>query len=163
MALVGRKSYEEAADLLRTAPRSQWTSNTLGVCLLRCGRVDEALQLYRSLALNPGTTTLRPEVDDLTCVNFATALMMKGMPSGAMDVLADMHAVDILPAVRLRAAIIQWSKSLSWWRRLDWKLNRIDPPKAHVPIDFEPGEFSFVVQRKPENLPAKPTGPKLAA
>ena len=113
--------------------------------------------------LNPGTTTIRFDVDDLTKINFATALMLKGTPSGALDVLAELRTPEMLPAVRLRAAIIQWSKSLSWWRRWDWKFNRIDPPNARVPIDFEPGEFIFAVQRKSGDSPTNPTAPKLAA
>lgn len=162
-SLVSRKQYDDAAKLLRTAPRSTWTSNTLGVCLMRSGQIDEALKVYRALLLMPGTTQLRPEADDLCRINFATALMLHGLPSGALEVLNELQSPQLPAAELIRAAIEKWSRTLPLWRRLDWKFNRIDPRGTHVPIDFEPGEFAFLARRKDERPPLHPAHPDLAA
>ncbi len=163
VVLVSRKAYEEAANLLRTAPRSPWTSNTLGVCLMRCGRIEEALQIYRVLVLNPGTTVLRSDADDYARLNMATALTLKGTPSGALDLLVELRDKEFAPAARLRETITRWSNSLSFWRRLDWKFNRIDPHHCKVLFDYEPGEFPFLVQRCTAEFPSDPNSPRLAA
>lgn len=145
--------YAQAYELLDQLPRSLWVRNTLAVCGLRCGRIDQAVAILRGLALNPGTTVVRSDADDIVLINFATALMMSGLPSGAIEILSELHDPLQLPAIRIRSAIVQWSDSLPFWRRWDWKINRIDPPQARVPIDFLPGEFHFVLE------PARPTGP----
>jgi hypothetical protein len=130
---------------------------------MRCGRINEALHVYRSLVLNPGTTVIRSEADDLTRVNFATALTLKGPPSGAIDVLTEVQDGHFEAAQRLRETILRWSRTLSFWRRMDWKFNRIDPPQCNVPFDEAPGEFSFPVQRKTDAFPVNPMSPDLAA
>ena len=130
---------------------------------MRAGQYDEALRIYRALLLIPGSTQLRPETDDLCRVNFATALMLHGLPSGALDVLSELRAPRLPAAMMIREAIQKWSRSLPWWRRIDWKLNRVDPPGARVPIDFEPGEFTFLSRQPRQSSPVGPFPPDLAA
>ncbi len=141
--LIRRRDYQAAAELLRSAGREPSVRNTLGVCLLRLGHVEEALSVYRQFVLQPGSVTERADVSNVCKRNFAMALLMKGSPSGALDVITETRDPDHPMAVRIRTAIKSWEKSLSLLRRIDWKLNRIEPPRCQVPIDFEPGEFEF--------------------
>ncbi len=141
--LIQKSDYAGAAALLAAAGRDPQVRNALGVCLMRMGSVDKAVDVFRSFVLMPGTVLERREVSNASKRNFATALLMKGFPSGALSVLADIHDPDHPMAVRLYSAIKQWEKSLSWFRWLDWKLNRVEPGKCQVPLDFEPGEFDF--------------------
>ncbi|WP_404305566.1 tetratricopeptide repeat protein [Neorhodopirellula lusitana] len=142
---IEQRDYDKACDQLRTCPSSPLVAEALSVCLMRSGRVEEALNLLRTLVLNSSSTTLRPEATDSMLVNLATALMLKGIPSGAMETLSDVQDCNHPAAIQLRNAISNWCAGLSWWRRWDWKLNRIDPPNAIVPIDFEPGELTFAL------------------
>ncbi len=137
----------------------------MGVCLMRAGRVENAVDVYRAFVLTPGTLLERPDVNNAYKRNFATALLIRGLPSGALTVLKDTREPDHPMAVRLYAAIKQWEKSLSWLRRLDWKINSIEPANCRIPLDFEPGEFDFDVQIEQPVTPGKPDGnePNIAA
>jgi hypothetical protein len=141
-----RGDYDGAADLLAAAGRDIQVRNALGVCLMRLGRVDKAVEVFRSFVLMPGTVLERPDVSNACKRNFATALLMKGFPSGAMSVLAEIREPGHPVTLRLNCAIRRWEGSLSWFRWLDWKLNGIEPPMCQVPLEFEPGEFDFDVQ-----------------
>lgn len=154
--LIKKSDYSGAANLLAAAGRDTQVRSAQGVCLMRTGRAEAAVDLYRSFVLTPGTLLERADVSNVYKRNFATALLMKGLPSGALAVLKQTREPDHRNAVRLYTAIRQWEKSLSWWRRLDWKLNAIEPKNCHVPIDFEPGEFDFEVDSQ---QPANPETP----
>lgn len=162
---IQKNDYMAAANLLASAGRDAQVLNTLGVCLMRLGKVDQAVDVFRSFVLMPGSVIERPEVSNACKRNFATALLMKGLPSSALSVLADTHDPDHLMAVRLYAGIIKWEQSLSWFRRLDWKINGCEPAACNVPLDFEPGEFDFENQPSRSVLPAnsRNTAPRLAA
>lgn len=145
VTLLKKRSYDEASDQLRAMPRSPLNRETLGVCLLRSGRVDEALTLFRSLAMQPGTTILRKDARDSLRINFATSLLLSGIASGALEVLDELLDRKHPAATQLRGAVQRWASGLSFWRRLDWKFSRIDPPGSSVPIDFAPGVFPFPI------------------
>ena len=155
---IRNRDYSKAANLLSTAGRDARVRNTLGVCLMRMGKVDSAVEVFRSFVLMPGTVIERSDVNHASKRNFATALIMKGYPSGALDVLAETHDSDHPMAVRLRDAIARWEKSLSLLRWIDWKLNHIEPKNCHVPLNFEPGEFDFDVTIPPLVAPIEGLG-----
>ncbi|TWU01818.1 tetratricopeptide repeat protein [Neorhodopirellula pilleata] len=164
-SLIQEGDYVGAANLLGSAGRDPYVRNALGVCLIRAGQVDKAVDVYRSFVLMPGTVLERPDVSNSAKRNFATALLLKGFPSGTLSVLAEIRDPDHPMAVRLYAAIRQWEKSLSWFRRLDWKLNGVEPSNCKIVLDFEPGEFDFDVQAHRPGQPDKPrkSSLKLAA
>ncbi len=137
-----RHAYQDAVAVLKAAGHEARVRDVLGVCLMRAGEVEQAVQLYRQMVLVPNSVYPRPEISDQCKRNYATALLLKGLPSGALDVLAFCSDVRDPRAVEIRAAITRWERSLSWFRRWDWKLNRIEPPHCRVPIEFEAGEIS---------------------
>ncbi|TWU46969.1 tetratricopeptide repeat protein [Rubripirellula reticaptiva] len=151
--LIQKGNFAAAADFLAAAGRDPNVRNALGVCLMRIGHVDQAVDVFRSFVLVPGTVLERPEVSFASKRNFATALLLKGLPSGAITVLADIRDPDSTRSAQLYAAIRRWEKTLSWFRWLDWKLNSIEPCNCQVVLDFEPGEFDFDVQIKRPGLP----------
>ncbi|MGB7327766.1 MAG: tetratricopeptide repeat protein [Rubripirellula sp.] len=144
--LIQKGNYSAAVDFLAASGRDPSVRNALGVCLMRLGEIDRAVEVFRSFVLVPGTVSERSEVSNASKRNFATALLLKGLPSGAMTVLADIHDPDSTKSARIYWAVRKWEKSLPWLRWLDWKLNRIEPRNCQVPLDFEPGEFDFDVQ-----------------
>ncbi|WP_436715134.1 tetratricopeptide repeat protein [Roseiconus lacunae] len=146
LPLIRRRDYHAAAKQLRSAGRDLSIRNTLGVCLLRIGLADEALQVFRQFVLTPGNLGERGDVSDAQKRNFATALLLSGSPSGAIDVLREIKSDDQRQADQIRRSIRQWEKSLGWLRWIDWKLNRIEPPNCRVQVDFVPGEFDTGVE-----------------
>lgn len=134
--------YAAAASVLRETARDYESLNRLGVCLLRLGRSNEAVDVYRRFVLQPGTTWTQPSLPGFYKRNFATALALKGIPSGALEVLQESGDMESLYAVRLRSAILQWADKLPFFQRLDWYFNRVDPRNAMVYLEFEPGELA---------------------
>ncbi|MCS7470859.1 hypothetical protein NZK35_29750 [Stieleria sp. ICT_E10.1] len=142
-------NYANACHSLRTLPPNQIHRICLGVCAMRTGKIDEAIQIFRCLSLNPGTTVVRGDADDVLLINYATALLLGNLPSGALDVLGELKDRDAPAAAEIRSAIDRWARGLSFWRRLDWKLNHIEPPNRVVPIDFAPGIFPIAIPPSP--------------
>ncbi len=165
MQCIRRGDYQQACDILISLPPQEWTTNTLGVCAMRCGRIEPAVQVFRGLLLRPNTTVIRVDANDILRVNYATALLLRGLPSGALAALDELKDPHRPTAIRLKQAVRRWAASLPFWRRWDWKLSRIDPPNSSIPIDFEPGEFHFAVETHRPLTPVdpKPASPKLAA
>lgn len=155
------KRYHEAYDALCAAPYSALTQQTLGVCAMRAGLVDEAVKIFRGLCLKANTVLLRDEADDVLRINFATALTLSGLPSGGMEILQELRDGDCPAAKELRAAISCWAANLPFWQRMNWKLNSIDPANARVPLGFEAGVFPFAPAE--QVAPPSPVGPPSAS
>lgn len=136
-----------ALQLLRPQGHDPETMNATGVCLLRLGKIGEAVVLYRGMVMKPGCTWLRPEVPTLYKINYATALLLNGTPAGCLSVLNEIRDPDHPTVQRLFGAIKKWEATLPFWRRWDWRISRIEPPRCQVPLGFTPGEFSHQTLR----------------
>jgi hypothetical protein len=136
---IERGDYGAACGALRALARSRLVRHLLGVCLIRDGRIGEAVEVFRALCLNPGSTVIRVDADDLLKINYATALLLAGIPGGALDILAEVDDHSRKEEIVMRAAIDEWVRHLSFWRRIGWKLKGVDPPNATVPISGELG------------------------
>lgn len=142
LATASQGRYEQALRLARgKGGQDLEVQNATGVCLMRTGQYDEAVQLYRRLVLNPGCTWMRRDRPVYYKVNFATALLLNGLTGGCLDMLGDLHGETTPMVAALRGAIRKWEKSLSWWAWIDWKLNRASSPTRPVTLDFPPGDF----------------------
>ena len=136
--LIGQQKFNEAMELLARQSYPE-AKNLTGICLMLSGRPELAVQLYRSLLLD-GTGNLRPTVPDDHIVNFATALLMTGRPAGCLEILWSVKDKTRPDVIRLQEAIQQWSRSLGWWARFNWRFGKIEPTPCVVPINFQPGE-----------------------
>ncbi|WP_236696010.1 tetratricopeptide repeat protein [Rhodopirellula islandica] len=143
--LLSQRDYEGVVRRLHSAGRTPAIRNTLGVCLLRSGRKEEALSVFRQFVLSSDGVLERSEVSSACKRNFATALLVNGLVGGALDALNQSGEPDHPRAIELRTCLRDWERSLSWWRWLDWKINRIVAKDCQVPMNFEPGEFEFEV------------------
>jgi hypothetical protein len=156
---IAVNDYTAAIKILESAPRDNTTRNTLGVCLMRAGCIRDAIGVFRGFALIPGSVVFHSDTSDTCKRNFATCMLLLGSPSGALDILDETSDHETIVETRLRVAILNWAKTLSWWRRLDWVVSRIEPAGCCVPIDFEIGEFDFeVVCKQPPTPPRKAIG-----
>ncbi|MEM9825548.1 MAG: tetratricopeptide repeat protein [Planctomycetota bacterium] len=146
-----RADYENLLACLADVPRNVATRNARGVCLLRLGRYRESLDVYWPMALHPGTVNVRRDLPDEVLLNYASGLLASGLPSGCLDILGQLQDRDARMAVKLRDAIENWRRSLSFWCRMDWNLNRAEPTSSIIPVDFELGvwpPFGIVLPSK---------------
>jgi hypothetical protein len=139
--------YAKAVDFLKSAGCDAQLLNAKGVCLLRAGRFDEAMRLYRGLVLNPGCTWMRSDVPVVYKTNYATALLLGGQPSGCLEILAELRDEQNPTVQRLRAAIRTWESQLSFWQKLNWRFGRIEPANRPVTITFDAGDFEALPVR----------------
>jgi hypothetical protein len=142
---VEKGDYQRALGLLPADSRDLEILNSRAVCLMRLGRFEQAFTLLRSSVLHLGTLAARAQVPDHMKINFATALFYGGHPSGALDMLAEIRREDDVAVKQLRQATAQWVAEMGWLRRLDWKLNRIDPKKLPTVPQMPVGRFSWEV------------------
>jgi Flp pilus assembly protein TadD len=113
--------------------------NAEGVCLLRLGRVPEALELFRSLALNESSLLLKPDIPTEVKTNFAMALLLDGEIFGAADVLHECEDPCHPSVAKLIATIARWKESLTPLQRLLWHLgSQIEKP---IELQEPPGDF----------------------
>ena len=113
--------------------------NAKGVCLLRLGRAQEAITLYREMLYKSGCSWIRPELPTIYKLNFATALLLAANPSGCAEILRETMDESHPGVQRLRACIRQWKLSLTFWQRLNWMCGWTSEENSHIPLDFEPG------------------------
>ncbi len=139
-ALLRAGRPQEALDLLaRAGPPTPRLTNAVGVCLLRLGEAERAVDVFRGLVLIPGTVCLRPDAAPEHKSNFAAALLAAGNVAGGLRAL-DEAGDEGRPAVRqLRAAVRRWREGLSFWQRLRWRLGG-SPPRP-VALGGDLGEL----------------------
>ncbi|QDS91106.1 hypothetical protein EC9_53260 [Rosistilla ulvae] len=143
--LIRESDCDEAVEVLRTAGFDIQIRNALGVCLMRAGRAEEAVAVFRQFVLSADGVSEKREICNAYKRNFATALLIKGSPNGALSVLRDTREPEHPMAVCISAAIRNWGKSLPWWPRFNWTVSMLEPANCHVPLDFEPGELDFEI------------------
>lgn len=130
---------KKALDVLaRSRDHSPWSTNAIAVSLLRLGKAEQAIDLFRNLVLS-GSLFLRSDVPTAWKVNFAIALLMTDNLPGCIQVLRDIRDADHPSVQRLANAIRQWESELSLWEKIQWHLG--GQPARPVKLDFLPGEL----------------------
>lgn len=138
-ALLEEGKVEEAIRMLRgrglDAPALR---NAMGVCLMRAGKPQAAVEVYRDLLVIPGGVSLKLDAPLLHKVNYATALLLAGNVSGCRTILDDLRNDGHPSVARLRAAIAAWRRTLGVFERLRCAL--LGEAPRPVTLDFPPGE-----------------------
>lgn len=137
--LIDAGDFEKAFALLKGSTTDDAQKNVRGICLMRMGKYEAALQLYRSLLLHSGSTWMRPNQPLVYKLNFATSLLLAGHPAGCAEVLAEINREEHPSVIRLRNSIKQWKRELSLWQRFLWTIGQ--EPTHKVALDYAPGEF----------------------
>ncbi|HEX4611214.1 MAG TPA: hypothetical protein VH092_23685, partial [Urbifossiella sp.] len=137
-ALLATGRAEDALSLMHGCQkRTPAEENALGVCLLRCNRFDEAIVLFRGLAL--ANDRPRPGASAVVAVNLATAYLLDANLPQCEWVLDTFGAGRLSGRDRrLRAAIRRWREGRGWAARL---LEIVRIGGETVSIDFPPGEL----------------------
>lgn len=135
--LLDQNRPEEALNLLdRCGPETPEVENARAVCLLRLGRLSDAIGILRDITfcgyMNiPDDTPLRFRL------NFATSMLMVNFKDAAMAVMNRLKHENDPQAVQLRQAIERWRRGLGLIGRLCCRVGFY--PRQPVEIDFPPG------------------------
>ncbi|TWU62763.1 hypothetical protein [Crateriforma conspicua] len=130
--------YQHLLSVCEQQRRNRWVDNARAVCLMRLERIDEALEIFRRIALSPGTCVLRGDLPDEIKLNYASALLVKGQLIGALDVLDELSDPDQWTAIQIRCVLLDWERSLPWWKRILWRAGRLEFATP-ISVDFELG------------------------
>ena len=140
------------ALLSNSGLNSDAARNARGVCLLRLGRIDDALRLFRSLSIPNDCTWMKPELPVIYRTNFCTALLLAGHAGGARELLRSMIEQSHPSVLRLRQVLNEWQSTLSFWQKVQWKLGlELEVP---VTVRFVPGEFAEPADAQPTDATA---------
>jgi len=124
---------DRAAEyLLRIGMESAELRNAYGVCLMRAGKLEKAVEAYQTLCLN-GSVCLKANVPTVHIANYATALLLTGNLAGCRAALRQVREPAHPAGVRLDKAIERWQQSLTWVQRMRLYLGGAVPEK---PIDL---------------------------
>ncbi len=113
--------------------KSPQVTNAIAVCQLRVGEPKRAAHLLHGLVAASTGVTLRYDVPQVYKTNYALALLLSGNVAGCLGVLAEIGDEQAPAVARLRAAVDQWKKGLSFWERMRWHLG--DQPERPVTVN----------------------------
>lgn len=140
--------------LVASGEASLLASNARGVCLMRMGRAEDAVQVYRICAVDNATMYLRRDLPVIVGTNFATALLLSGRTAGAANTLSEIGNETHPSVARLRSALAKWEAELSWWQKVCWKAGLV--PSHPVTLEFMPGDFMDLGGLHRQEPPSRP-------
>lgn len=110
-----------------------------GVRLLREGKVEQAVQVFRSLVVGPALC-LRRDLPARSLANFATALLLDQNVDGCRGVLDELRkrGQSTPQSDELERCIRQWRQGLSW---CDWLKGLFLGSARPIQLSFRPGEI----------------------
>jgi hypothetical protein len=139
-SLLQEQCPEQALGLLdSTRLKSPWLINAKGVCLLRLGKAEQAVELFKGLAGASGVYILKFDAPITFKTNYATALLAANDLKRCLHVLHEIGKEDNPTVTQLRSAIQQWKRSLSLWQKIGWYLGEY--PQRPVTLNFLLGEL----------------------
>ena len=112
--------------------------NAQAVCLLRLGKVQEAISLLRDITFQ-GFVCIPSDTPVVYQANFITAMLMANHKDSIFDIIDRLDDRQHPAVAKIKATIEKWEKSLNTFQKLLYKMG-IYPKKA-ILIDFPPGEL----------------------
>jgi len=137
-ALLEQDRPGEALNfIIRSGDDTPEMENARGVCLLRLGRLDEAISVLGDITFQ-GLPGIPPHTPTLFQVNFAVAMLRANRDKGGALLISDRLTGSEHPeAAKLKAAVRQWKESLGPLGRLRCRLGLY--PAKPVPLDEHAG------------------------
>jgi hypothetical protein len=137
--LIDAGRYEEAMKVARSRSDAP-TRNALGVCLMRMGRPQEAVRIYRALVLDGTGLFLREHLPVIYKTNFAFALMLSGNVVGGINIIEELAGEDHPSAGKLRETVANWKAQLNFLQKLGLKFG-LEPNRPLI-VDGPIGELA---------------------
>ncbi|MFO0865042.1 MAG: hypothetical protein U0744_10385 [Gemmataceae bacterium] len=111
---------QKAMELLRRSDlNSPWVANAMGVCQLRLGQTQAAVDTFRRLAV-ADHLTLRSDAPATFKANFAAALFLSGNAAGGTGALREISDKEHPAVKRLQQEVKRWQASLPLLQRINW-------------------------------------------
>ena len=137
--LLEHQQAQEALRLLEhTEKHNDDLQNAYAVCLMRVGRVGEALKILRAMTFKD-LPAIPAETSALLQANYATALLLSGDNLQAIDILNRLEDQAHPYVAKLKKSIDDFKEHLTWWERVAWTMTVY--PSRRVPLGFAPGEI----------------------
>jgi hypothetical protein len=137
--LLDQGRTQEALNLLNHLGQTSASSkNIKAVCLLRLGKVREAISILSEITFQRNVC-IPPEIPVVFQTNFATAMLMANNKEAAISVVERLDDKQHPAVARIKNVIKSWEKGLNIFQRLLSKAG-IYPRKA-IPVDFVPGDI----------------------
>jgi len=137
--LLSQRRPQDALNFIEhLGQKTPAMENARGVCLMRLGKIEEAIPVLRDIVFQ-GYICLPTDTPVLYQINFATAMLLSNHKEGAFDILNKLDEKEYQQVVKLKDAIRQWVKSLSFIEKCRYYMDLY--PEKPVTIDFPPGEI----------------------
>lgn len=130
------KPREAMEYLDRLDSNNHLIQNARGVCLMRLGQADAAIQILRDLAFQ-GQICIPSDTPPLFAANYATALLMKGYNQEALEILAALKPAQHPYIAALYDAVAEWKRGLTLFQKLCCRLKLY--PKKPISLAVPPG------------------------
>ena len=134
-ALLREGQAREALDL-SAGGSSPWARNARGVCLLRLGRIGEAITVLRDLVFVPNGFAVRDDAHPVFQANYAVALLLDGNADSFWTILRGIPDRNHPAGSRLDGAVRRWKAGMTFWQRIASALGIGGPSFG---LDFPPG------------------------
>jgi hypothetical protein len=136
--LLKAGEHEKALQVIhRTGSQAPEMKNAQGVCMLRMGRIEGAIDVLRELVFQK-QLCIPLNTPPLFQANYATALLLKHYNQMAIEIIKSLPDSAHPYVSQLKQAIGQWQQALplhQWFRCLV----RVYPPTPVV-LNFPPGQ-----------------------
>lgn len=118
--LLDQNQAERALSMLTSyaGHESPPLRNARGVCLLRLGRHEEAMALFREMYYPNNAFAVPEDAPTEVRVNYISSLLMMGRVLVGASLLYNVPEQGHPGVLHLRAAIRAWKRSLPWWGRV---------------------------------------------
>ncbi len=131
---------DQAMEVIsRSKIGSPWMTNALGVCQMRQGEYDKAVNTFRSMLVGAGGIHLRPEFPVHFKTNFALAMLQDKNLSGFFRVFDEVRDESHPSVLRIQAALNAWKSEFSFIDKLKWWMGEI--PSRSMGFDFPLGDL----------------------
>lgn len=112
--------------------------NARGVCLMRVGRIEEAIAVLRDVVFRE-YVCMPSDTPALYQMNFATAMLLCNRKEGAFPILDTLDEKEYPQTAKLKDATRRWYGGLNFFQKCCHRMGLY--PNEPVAIDFPPGEI----------------------
>ncbi|MCE5277051.1 MAG: hypothetical protein ABFD92_08210 [Planctomycetaceae bacterium] len=138
-ALLDQSRCEDALNLIsHCGINSIRLANARGVCLLRIGRVEQALAIFRDLVYPRGAFSIPDGTPAEFQANYVSALLAAGNITIAKSLLGQIDQQGHPSIVKIKDAMARWRKSVGLVARAKLLLGG---PLTKPVLDYAPGDL----------------------
>jgi hypothetical protein len=136
--LLGSGQTEIAMQFIeKSSLQSSDMRNALGVCLMRLGKVEKALNILQELVFQK-YLSIPKGTPAIYQANYATVLLLKNYNQMAIEIINGLPATEHPYIAQLHASVAQWKKQLPVFDKFRCMLKLY--PETPVTLSMQPGD-----------------------